>query len=504
MALAQRFLCLHGHFYQPPRESPWSGVIEPQPSAQPFHDWNERIAAECYTSNTAARILDEHGNLIATSNNYAHISFDFGPTLLSWLETAAPAAYAAILDADRSSRGAIAQAYNHMIMPLANARDRATQIVWGSRDFRYRFQRDAEGMWLPETAANLDVLDALAAAGIQFTILAPRQAHRVRRFGSRQWRDVSGGRIDPRTAYQVRLPSERTITVFFYDAALAQAVAFEGALRDGEEFARRLLHSFDPRRQQPQIVSVATDGESYGHHHRFGEMALAAAVRYLSAQPHAAEAVLTTYRAYLATHPPADEVKIFENSSWSCVHGVERWRSDCGCNAGAPADWHQAWRAPLRAALDWLRDQLIPPFGQVAQRLLWDPWSARNDYIDVVLSPRPAVFDTFLARHARRPLVPEERMLAWRLLEMQRYAMLMYTSCGWFFNDISGIEATQVLAYAARAVELAGEALQLHLEPELLHRLEAAPSNLPEFGSGRAVYERLRAAAPPATAPCPV
>ncbi len=489
MGLQPKVVCIHGHFYQPPRENPWTGVIDRQASAQPFHDWNERVAAECYTPNAASRLLDEHGNLIATNNNYAQMSFDFGPTLLSWLEAHAPETYAAVLAADRENHGAVAQAYNHIIMPLANPRDRVTQIIWGGRDFHHRFGREPEGMWLPETAVDAATLDELAAAGIQFTILAPRQARRVRRFGSTQWRDVSGGRIDPRRAYQVRLPSERDIAVFFYDAGFSQSVAFDGILNDGEKFGARLLDAFDRGRSTPEIVSVATDGESYGHHHRFGDMALAAAFRWLGAHPQVA---IGNFRAFLATHPPADEVELIENSSWSCAHGVERWRSDCGCNTGAHPGWHQAWRAPLRAALDWLRDQLAPAYQPAAQVFLWDPWTARDDYIEVLLDPDPAVARAFLGRHARQRLDLRAQKQVWRLLEMQRYCLLMYTSCGWFFDDIAGLEASQILAYAARAIELAGQALSLDLEPEFLRWLDAAPSNDPQVGSGRGVYERLR------------
>jgi alpha-amylase/alpha-mannosidase (GH57 family) len=491
-------ICIHGHFYQPPRENPWLGVIERQESAEPYHDWNERITAECYRPNAAARILDESGNEMAASNNYARISFDFGPTLLSWLEQAAPDVYAAVQAADRVAHGAVAQAYNHMILPLANARDRSTQVIWGSRDFAHRFGREPEGMWLPETAVDLDTLEDLASAGIQFTILAPRQAHRVRRFGSSRWQDVSGGRIDPRFAYQVRLPSERHIAVFFYDAELSQAVAFEGLLNDGRALAQRLASAIDGRRREPQLVSIATDGESYGHHHRFGEMALAAALRLLDQRP---EVLLTNYRAFLATHPPAREVEIVENSSWSCVHGVERWRADCGCNTGGFPAWHQAWRGPLRAALDWLRDQLAPAYQLAALKLVWNPWAARNDYVDVLLDRSPAAASAFLRHHARRELAPPELDRLWNLMEMQRFAMFMYTSCGWFFDDISGIEASQILAYAARAVELAAACLDLNLEPGLLRRLALARGNVPHLPDGRAVYleqVRRRPAAPAA------
>lgn len=491
----QQFVCVHGHFYQPPRENPWTGRIEPQPTAAPYANWNERVCAECYAPNAAARILDPAGHIIARESNYNHISFDFGPTLLSWLEAEEPDTYAAILAADRLSHGGMAQAYNHIIMPLANARDRATQVLWGSFDFQHRFGREPEGMWLPETAVDVPTLEDLAAAGLHFTVLAPRQAARVRHLGSRQWTDVSGGRVDPRFAYEVRLPSERRMVVFFYDAGLAQGVAFENLLNDGRRLADRLVAALGTRPdhsalrwREVRLASVATDGETYGHHHRFGEMALAVALRELDTRP---DIVLTTYRSFLATHPPVAEVEIIEDTSWSCAHGVERWRSDCGCCTGAHPGWHQAWRAPLRASLDWLRDQLAAAYQRAGGRLVWNVWNARNRYIEVLLDRHPRVAQTFLAQHSRYPLNPSEQARLWQLLEMQRHAMLMFTSCGWFFDDISGLEASQVLAYAARAIELARQAFDLDLESDFLRLLEAAPSNLPEFRTGRGIFEQV-------------
>jgi alpha-amylase/alpha-mannosidase (GH57 family) len=464
----EKSVCIHGHFYQPPREDPWTGAIAPQPSAAPFHDWNARVAAECYGPNAAARILDEAGKLVAERNNFERISFDFGPTLLSWMQANAPDIYGAVLAADRVAHGALAQAYSHMILPLANARDRQTQVHWGSQDFRSRFGREPEGMWLPETAVDMAALDALAAAGIRFTILAPRQARRVRAFGGHRWQDVTGAKIDTRHVYEVRLPSERRIAVFFYDAGLAQAVAFEGLLRDGHRLAERLANGFDESGDEIQLVSVATDGESYGHHHKFGEMALASALRFLEAR---GDIHITNYRAFLATHPPAHEVEIIENSSWSCEHGIERWRSDCGCNSGGAPNANQGWRAPMRDSLNWLRDQIAPAYAEAAERLVRDAWAARNDYIDVLLDGSPASLAAFLNRHQLHPLDVADADRVWRLLELQRFAMLMFTSCGWFFDEITGIEATQNLAYAQRAMELAQETLGLSVSAEFARRL---------------------------------
>lgn len=490
-----RYICLHGHFYQPPRENPWLEDIELQDSAYPYHDWNERIAAECYAPNTVSRILDGEGRIIGLTNNYARMSFNFGPTLLAWLADKAPEIYENILAADRQSRqrfsghgSALAQAYNHMIMPLAHSRDKYTQLFWGIRDFEHRFQRSPEGMWLPETAVDLETLNIMAEMGIRFTILAPHQAHRVRRIGREAWSDVSGGRIDPTTPYLLNLPSGRTITLFFYDGPISQAVAFEDLLARGENLVARLVNAFSAERPWPQLVHIATDGETYGHHHPHGDMALAYAFDYLES---ADLARLTNYGEFLANHPPSQEVQIYENSSWSCVHGVERWWKDCGCNSGMHPGWSQAWRTPLREALDWLRDTLAPRYEAEASRLLQDPWGARNDYIRVILNRSRDNLEEFLERHALHPLDAAERGLALKLLEMQRHAMLMYTSCGWFFDELSGLETVQVMQYAGRAVQLAEELFGNDLKARFLERLAAAPSNIPEHRDGRHIYEKF-------------
>lgn len=490
----ERYICIHGHFYQPPRENPWLETIAPQHSAHPYHDWNERIAAECYTPNTASRILDGDGRIVHIVNNYARISFNFGPTLLAWLEKHVPATYHAIIEADRQSRvlfsghgAAIAQAYNHMILPLANKRDKRTQVIWGIRDFERRFGRMPEGMWLPETAVDLETLETLAECGIHFTILSPYQARAVRKIGATAWQDVSGGKIDPTMPYLQRLPSGRSVVIFFYDGPISRAVAFEGLLYNGGNFAHRLLGGFNGR-TGPQMVHIATDGETYGHHHPRGDMALAYALSYLERERMAR---LTNYSEFLAIHPPTHEVQIAERTSWSCFHGIERWRSDCGCSNGGREGWKQTWRTPLRAALDWLRDALAARFEAAAERLLLDPWAARDDYIRVVLDRSPESINTFLAEHETRELSAEEQVDALHLLEIQRQAMLMYTSCGWFFAEISGLETVQVLQYAARAIQLARTIDGEDLEPEFLRRLAEAPSNLPQFVNGRGVYEQL-------------
>ncbi len=492
-----RYVCVHGHFYQPPRENPWLEAIQRQESAAPYHDWNERVAAEAYAPNAAARILDERDRILGLVNNYERISFDVGPTLMSWLETESPEVYRAILKAD--SRGAerneghgpaIAQAYGHAILPLSNDRDRRTQVVWGIREFEARFGRRPEGMWLPETAVDLASLDALAAEGIRYTILAPHQAARWRPLGGgdEAWRPGGEAGLDPRRAYLQRLPSGREIALFFYDGPLARGVAFEGLLRDGARFADGIVERFDPSRDAPQLVHLATDGETFGHHHRHGEMALAFALDRLRGME---EVRLVTFGRFLELHPPAHEVEIVENSSWSCAHGVERWRADCGCHTGGEPGWDQRWREPLRAALDALRGEIDPAWEEEAGRWLADPWSARDAYVEVILDRSPASVERFLAEHAREPLPPARRVEALELLELQRHALLMYTSCGWFFHDLAGIETVQVLWYAARAVELAERRLGLRVEEPFVDRLAAARSNRAELGDGRAVWERL-------------
>jgi alpha-amylase/alpha-mannosidase (GH57 family) len=490
----KRYICIHGHFYQPPRENPWLETLELQDSAYPYHDWNERITAECYAPNSVSRILDGDNQIVRLVNNYSKISFNFGPTLLYWLEAQAPEVYEAILEADRESQknfsghgSALAQVYNHMIMPLANGRDRRTQVLWGISDFQRRFKRAPEGMWLPETAVDLESLEILAESKIRFTILAPHQARRVRAIGGRAWRDVSGGRIDPTQAYEQRLPSGRKIALFFYDGPISRAVAFEGILSRGEDLANRLGGGFSEERNWPQLVHIATDGESYGHHHRFGDMALAYALNYIESN---GLAQLTNYGEYLERHPPTHQVEIIEKTSWSCFHGIDRWWSNCGCNSGGHPGWNQEWRTPLRNALDGLRDSLAPPFESQGRELFKNPWFAREDYVTLVHDRSPENTEGFFARHAVRPLADVETITALKLLELQRHAMLMYTSCGWFFDEISGIETAQVLQFAGRAVQLAQELFGDSREAQFIERLAAAKSNRPEYGDGRQIYEK--------------
>ncbi len=490
--MAERYICIHGHFYQPPRENPWLDTIEQQDSAYPYHDWNERITAECYEPNAASRILDGENQIVRIVNNYSRISFNVGPTLLSWLQVKDPTVHEAIIAADAESirrfghGSALAQCYNHIIMPLASRRDKLTQVLWGIRDFAHRFGRRPDGMWLPETAIDLETLELMAEQGVKFTVLEPHQVSHFRKLGDSTWTDVRDGRIDPTRPYALRLPSGRSFAIFFYDGPVSRAVAFERLLGNGATFAGRIAGTFNEQRTWPQLANIATDGESYGHHHRHGEMALAYALHHIEEQ---GLAKLTNYASYLALYPPTHEVQLVENTAWSCVHGLGRWSTDCGCNSGTPG-WRQHWRAPLRAALDWLRDTLAPKFESLGRRLLNDPWVARDDYISVVLDRSPASVEAFLAQHTCGPLDSDGRIAILKLMEIQRHLMLMYTSCGWFFDDLGGIETVQVLMYAGRAVQIAHELFGDDDEPAFLERLAAAHSNDPALGNGRQIYER--------------
>ncbi len=495
MSGGKRFLIIHGHFYQPPRENPWTGVIQEQESAYPFHDWNERIAAECYAPNAFSRVLDGGGRILKIVNNYASLSFNIGPTLFSWLESHVPEVYRRILEADAESvkrlglGNAIAQAYHHAILPLANARDRRTEILWGIEDFRTRFSRDPLGLWLPETAVDYPTLRTLAEAGIRFIILSPSQARRFRRLGEKAWVEARKG-LDPRRPYRCFMrdekgqPLEPFIDIFFYEPAISRAVSFEHLLRNAGNLADRIEAAYRPDRKEDQVVVVAADGETFGHHEPFADMCLA----YLFAVEVPRRGItVTNPGAYLQDHPPTYEVEIEERTSWSCPHRLGRWREDCGCSTGGKAGWHQRWRAPLRRGLDRLRDELALIFETEGEKLLKDPWAARDEYIRVVLDRDPSSTDRFLSHHQVKPLSPEEQGRALRLLEMERHALMMYTSCGWFFADLAGIETVQILRYAARAIELAQPFAGKDLEALLLDELEKAESNV--AGNGRRIWE---------------
>ena len=448
-----RSIVIHGHFYQPPREDPWLNQVAAEPSAAPYHDWNERIERESYRAVVAARVYAPDGRIAHIVNTLASISFNFGATLLEWLERETPGTYAAVLEADRASRArhaghgnAIAMPYHHVIMPLASRRDKITEVRWGIADFRRRFGRGPEGMWLPETAVDPETLDVLAAEGIAFTILAPHQVEQAPADGSAGRYRTSGG---------------RSIALFVYDGPISHDVAFGSLLKDASAWAERLLAP-GKRGHERRLVAVATDGETYGHHHKFGEVALAWVLRELERRR---DARVENFAAFLARHRPEQEVKLVAPTSWSCAHGVERWRADCGCRMAPERPTQQRWRAPLREALDWLAGELHARFEQEGGALFADPWAARDAYGT----------DRTADGRARE------------LLEMERNALRMFTSCGWFFDDIAGIETIQILRYAARAIELAG-ADAPRLEAGVLERLARAQSNERAEGTGRDVY----------------
>ena len=494
----EKFLTIHGHFYQPPRENPWLEAIELQDSALPYHDWNERICKECYNPNSVSRIVDNRNRILDIVNNYEYMSFNFGPTLLSWMEEYAPLTYERIIKADIESiqnhnghGNAMAQVYNHMIMPLSNYRDKETQVKWGIRDFEYRFGRKPEGIWLAETAVDDETLKVLVDNGIKFTVLSPYQALRMRKNGDKNWQDVSWGNIDPARSYEYRIKSapEKTIDLFFYDGAISRSVAFDELLTDGNKFIKRLKEGVSEVRDYPQLINIATDGESYGHHTKFGDMALSYVLK-IKAEDEGFK--ITNYAEYLDLYKSDYEADIKQASSWSCFHGVGRWKEDCGCSTGGHPGWNQKWRAPLRNALDYLRDELAKVFEtEGAKYFNTDVWEVRNNYIDVILDRTFANIKKFQKKYFQSELTEEEKVKGMELLEIQRQTMLMYTSCGWFFSEISGIETVQIMKYAARAMQLASRFSDINYEEKFLEILSDAKSNITEFGTGKDIFERF-------------
>ncbi len=494
MRYPSRSLCIHGHFYQPPREDPWLGRILVEPSAAPMRHWNERIVKESYAPLAWARRLAGDGKIFDIVNCYEWISFNVGPTLMHWLERHAPESYNRILEADAASLdrwghgNAMAQVYHHVIMPLASPLDKELETAWAVADFTARFKRAPEGMWLAECAVDLPSLEVLANYGIRFVSLAPRQARAViGRDGSEI--PVDEGSLDIRKPYRVDLPSGRSMTVIFYHGGLSQAVAFEGLLRDGERFWTRLRDAaYASGGTGPELLTVSTDGETYGHHFPFGEMALA----YVLAQGREGrdDLRLTNFASYIAANPPMERVLLHEPSSWSCVHGVERWRSNCGCTDGGHPDWNQQWRGPLRRALNDAKKNLDEHFFKAGAACFKDPKAALLGYGLVLAEPDRA--DEFMALHGKGG--PAEAEKGWRLLAMQEQALAAYASCAWFFDEISRLEPVNSMTFMWRALELAGQTgmgEEAHAEKEhFAALLEEAASNKPEEGSGRDILTR--------------
>lgn len=492
-------ICIHGHFYQPPRENPWTGEIELQESAAPFHDWNERIWDECYKPNTEADIINDEGKTVLEVNNYEYINFNFGPALLAWIKNKHPETYYKIIEADRNSiilhnghGNAIAMCYSHMIMPLANFNDKITQVRWGLADFKYHFGRDSEGIWLPETACNRETIEVLINESIKYIILDTSQAEMIRKTGSENWADVFDNSINPKQPYRCysEINKQKYIDIFFYDGPVSKAVAFDDVLQSSQNLLNKIFTAADKDSQTEQLISVATDGETFGHHKKHAERTLAFFLRSLAPQNNLK---IVNFGEYLELHTPEYEVKIKSGedglgTSWSCVHGVKRWMGDCGCGGGG--DWHQQWRKPLRESLDWLRDQLIVLYENIGSVLFKDVWMARNEYISILLEGESAK-DKFFKENSLKKLSKSNEEIAVKLLEMQKYAMLMYTSCGWFFSEISGLETVKILEYASRAIEIAKSITGISLEEEFVHRLSKAKSNIPEYKNGKGVYEKL-------------
>jgi alpha-amylase/alpha-mannosidase (GH57 family) len=500
------YTAIHGHFYQPSRENPWLEIIEAEESAHPFHDWNERIALECYRPNAYARTLDRGGKILDIVNNYSSISFNFGPTLLSWLEVHFPSVYERVLRADRESLkrfghgNAVGQVYDHIIVPLANDRDKETEVLWGMADFERRFHRKPDALWLPETAVNYATLQVLVKHGMQYLILSPFQASRVRPFGGRRWTDVSQGRIDTTQPYRcfIRDASgkkllDRFVDIFFYNGVISKEIAFGDLLNDGNTFCNRFLQFYEELKGRPQLIHIATDGETYGHHKKFGDMALAYALH----QGFPSRGVeIINYGAFLKRFPPVYEVEIDEGpkgegTSWSCSHGVDRWKEDCGDSTGGKPGWNQKWRKPLREALNLLRDELGAIFEKEGERIFHSVWEARNGYIDIILNRSPEGIKGFFDKCGVKDLDEAGRIKGLKLLEMQRHALQMYASCGWFFADLAGIETILILQHAGRAIQLAEELAGQGIEERFLQHLSEAESNLPEMGKGDQIYRWL-------------
>jgi len=491
----KRLVCVHGHFYQPPREDPFFEEVFAQPSASPEHDWNERVYKESYLPNSASRVLDQEGRIRSIWNNYSCMSFNFGPTLVGWLKRRHPRFLGYLREADRKALArwgsgcAIAQAHSHLILPLSSDLDLEVQVRWGKSSFKGVFGRNPAGMWLPETAVDLRTLRCLRRNGIQFTILGSHQCSAVSRGGER-WAKVDEGSVDPFRPYRVSLGGDEWIWVFFFHRALSGELAFGGLLRSGDLMFQRFkgeLEKVSAGRKEgdpPPCLLLACDGETFGHHHKFGEMALS---RFFELVEEEGGMALALPEAVISLHANSWwEARVKENTSWSCAHGVERWRSDCGCSTGGEPNWHQRWRGPLREAVEFLRDRADEVFFSMGEKLLFDPLEALLEYVKVFEGMEDR--GVFAATHFR----DQNRALdCWKLLELQRMKLYSQTSCGWFFSDVSGLETVQILSYAARAFSLLRDFSDDDLEGRFVEILERAEGNKPSLRNGRLVYEKL-------------
>ena len=506
---ARRFTVIHGHFYQPPRENPWLNVLERQESAAPDHDWNERIFDQCYRPNAYSRLLDSHGMITGISNNYRHLSFNFGPTLFRWLEQKHPQVAQRIIDADRESctrfnghGNAVAQVYNHIIMPLAPRRDKITQIRWGKDFFKARFGRDPEGMWLAETAINMETVDCLIEEGIKYVILAPSQAELVKPISHHEWHKVEHSGIDLKRPYRIypKTPDGKALNgfldVFFFDKNLSTAISFENLLTDSSILGNRIQSCFDANSNTDQLVNIATDGETFGHHKPFGDMCLAFFFEHTAK---ALNLTIANYGYVLEQMPPQHEITLRnafgEGTAWSCAHGTGRWSRDCGCNTGGKEGWNQTWRAPFRTALDTMRTALDARYEKIMAPLFTDPWAVRHNYCRAMDLTDRAAIATWLRTageksESLKTLSADQINTALQLLAAQKFMLFAYTSCAWFFNDITGIETAQNIMYAFRALELGiAKTDQDTLREKVVKQLEEARSNI-KGQTGKTVYEQ--------------
>ncbi len=489
----KKYCVIHGHFYQPPRESPWLGEIQRQPSAAPFHNWNERIFDECYRPNAFSRLLNNDGEIVGVSNNYSYMSFNFGPTLFRWLYQKQPEVYQRIVDADKESckmygghGSAVAQVYNHIIMPHASRRDKTTQIKWAKTFFQRHFGRDPEGMWLAETAINMETAECLVEEGFTFAILSPNQAESFRFLDSEsEWINADHAGFDPRHPYRLYLEDSKGnkknghLDLFFFDEPLSRAISFEDLLDNADFLSERINGCYTPNSEENELVTIATDGETFGHHKKNGDMCLAYYFQKKAAEM-GIEVVNLAY--YLSVNPPKREVRLKnalgEGTAWSCAHGTGRWIRDCGCNTGGGPGWNQKWRGPLRDGMDYLQSEIDQQYLREMIKYFDHPWTIRDLY-----EPHFENLESgteFLKKYAARPIADSTYPYLVSLLEAQRYMLYGYTSCAWFFNDIAGIETVQNYRYAVRAWQLTWQGMKSN---EILRKFtkiaKSAISNLP-------------------------
>lgn len=487
-----KFVCIHGHFYQPPRENPYTGEIPVEESASPFHDWNERIFQECYKPNTEAIIVDAKGKVKERVNNYEYINFNFGPTLAEWIIKEHKTTFDKIVEADKESikhynghGNAIAQIFNHIIMPLANRRDKVTQVKWGVKFFEKYFERKPESIWLAETGCNYETIEVLIEEGIKYIILDPSQSLKVRKIGGKEWVDVSDNSINTKQPYRCFLKnSKKYIDIFFYDGPISKSIAFDDIAFSSEKLMSRIEQATGMETEKPQLISLAVDGETFGHHKKFSDRTIAYLLKYLVK---IRGFKITNFGEYLEMFPPEYEVvlkpgEFDEGTSWSCVHGVGRWKRDCGCSTGGEFGWNQKWREPLRNSLNGLRDKLSAIYEIYGRGMLKDVWIARNDYIELMLDRSDESQWKYFERNASKVLTKDEKELCLNLLEMEKLALYMFTSCGWFFNDLNGLETKKILQYAQRAIDLGEKISGLDLKTDFLEELSKAKSN--EIPSG--------------------